>query len=91
MVTMDAGTGIVHIAPGHGDVDNKLGKHYNLPEVSPVDEKGEFEESTGEFKGLYVKDADKKIITKLENTNKTNKSNTQCTSARKTRFSKQTC
>ncbi len=66
MVTMDAGTGLVHTAPGHGDVDNKIGKHYNLPEPSPVDEKGRLTEDAGEFKGMFVKEADMKIIEKLK-------------------------
>ena len=62
VVTMDAGSGLVHIAPGHGEVDNKLGKHYHLPEISPVNEKGELTEDAGEFAGLYAKDADAVII-----------------------------
>ncbi len=62
MVTMDAGSGLVHTAPGHGDVDNKLGKHYNLPEISPVNDKGELTKEAGQFAGMYVKDADSVII-----------------------------
>ncbi len=66
IVTMDVGTGIVHTAPGHGDVDNRIGRHYNLPELSPVDEKGLLTGEAGEFAGLYVKKADKRIIEYLE-------------------------
>lgn len=62
VVEMETGSGLVHVAPGHGDVDNKLGKHYNLPEPSPVDEKGRLTEETGEFAGKYVKDANFAII-----------------------------
>ncbi len=69
IVTMDTGTGLVHIAPGHGDVDNKLGKHYGIPELSPVDEEGKLTEEAGEFSGMFVKDADKKIIEKLKEEN----------------------
>jgi len=65
VVTMDVGTGLVHIAPGHGDVDNRLGKHYNLPEVSPVDEKGRLTEETGKYAGIFVKKADAIIIDDL--------------------------
>jgi len=68
IVTMDTGSGIVHIAPGHGDVDNQIGKHYNLPEISPVDERGCLTEEAGEFAGIFVKDADEKIIKKLKET-----------------------
>ncbi|MCD6557555.1 MAG: isoleucine--tRNA ligase [Candidatus Aenigmarchaeota archaeon] len=68
MVTMDTGSGCVHTAPGHGDIDNKLGKHYGLPEPSPVDAQGRLTEDAGEFAGMFVKDADKKIIEKLKET-----------------------
>lgn len=66
IVTMDMGSGLVHIAPGHGDVDNKIGKHYGIPELSPVDEEGKLTEDVGEFGGIYVKEADKKIIEHLK-------------------------
>ncbi|MCD6381489.1 MAG: isoleucine--tRNA ligase [Candidatus Aenigmarchaeota archaeon] len=65
-VTMDEGTGVVHVAPGHGPSDYRLGKHYDLPIASPVDEKGKFTEEAGEFSGLFVKDADNLIIEKLK-------------------------
>ncbi|MBI4170091.1 MAG: isoleucine--tRNA ligase [Candidatus Aenigmarchaeota archaeon] len=70
VVTMDVGTGIVHIAPGHGDSDNRLGKHYNLPEVSPVDEKGCLTEDAGKYAGMFVKKADPLIIEDLKNEGK---------------------
>ncbi|MFH1294962.1 MAG: isoleucine--tRNA ligase, partial [Candidatus Aenigmatarchaeota archaeon] len=66
IVTMDVGTGLVHTAPGHGDVDNKIGKHYNLPELSPVDEGGRLTEDAGEFQGMFVKDADPLINEKMK-------------------------
>jgi len=70
LVAMDTGTGLVHIAPGHGESDNRLGKQYKLPEISPVDEKGRLTEEAGEFAGIFVKDADKFIIEKLQKTGK---------------------
>ncbi len=69
LVTMDVGTGIVHIAPGHGESDNRIGKEYNLPEPSPVDEKGVLTKEAGEFSGQYVKKADPLIIEKLRTAN----------------------
>lgn len=69
IVTMDIGSGLVHIAPGHGDVDNKIGKHYGMPELSPVDEEGKLTRETGQFSGIYVKDADPKIIEHLKEKN----------------------
>ncbi|MBS3056246.1 MAG: isoleucine--tRNA ligase [Candidatus Aenigmarchaeota archaeon] len=70
IVTMDTGTGLVHTAPGHGDADSKLGRHYNLPDPSPVNERGEFTEDGGELSGIYVKTSDERIIQKLRNENK---------------------
>ncbi len=69
LVTMDAGTGIVHCAPGHGAEDNKIGEHYNLPILSPVDDAGCLTEGTG-FEGMFVKDADKHIVELLKTTNR---------------------
>lgn len=65
-VTMEEGSGCVHTAPGHGAEDYNLGKHYNLPLASPVDDEGKFTDETGEFAGLFVKDADKIILEKLK-------------------------
>ncbi|MEM5798321.1 MAG: isoleucine--tRNA ligase [Candidatus Aenigmatarchaeota archaeon] len=70
LVDMETGTGLVHIAPGHGDVDNRAGKHYGLPEPSPVDEEGKLTSEAGKFAGIFVKDADKEIIAELERTGK---------------------
>lgn len=67
VVDMSTGSGLVHIAPGHGDADNRLGKHYKLPELSPVDEAGKFTREAGRFAGVFVKKADSQIIEYLEN------------------------
>ena len=66
MVTMDVGSGCVHCAPGHGDEDYRIGVHYSLPKPSPVDEEGKLTKETGEFAGLFVKDADPIIIDYLK-------------------------
>jgi isoleucyl-tRNA synthetase len=66
VVDMESGSGLVHIAPGHGDADNRLGKHYNLPEPSPVDDSGKLTKDAGQFAGLFVKAADVQIIHTLE-------------------------
>lgn len=65
-VTMDEGSGAVHTAPGHGPEDHKIGLHYNLPIVSPLDEQGRYTEEGGEFKGMFVRDANKIIVERLE-------------------------
>jgi len=66
-VSRDEGTGCVHTAPGHGQDDYLTGKKYGLPTVMPVDPKGRFDETAGEFKGMHVFDANGKIKDKLKN------------------------
>lgn len=64
-VTLDTGTGLVHIAPGHGEEDFQLGQKYKLPTLSPVDAAGRLTKDAGEFAGLFVFDANPKIIDRL--------------------------
>jgi isoleucyl-tRNA synthetase len=64
-VSMQDGTGCVHTAPGHGQEDYLTGKKYGLEIVMPVDSKGRFDESAGEWKGMHVHSADKEIIAAL--------------------------
>ncbi len=66
LVTMDVGTGLVHIAPGHGAEDFELGKHYNLPSPSPLDDECRYTEEVELWKGKFVKDADREIIKYLD-------------------------
>ncbi|MEM5797156.1 MAG: isoleucine--tRNA ligase [Candidatus Aenigmatarchaeota archaeon] len=68
-VTVEEGSGVVHTAPGHGPEDHYIGEHYKLPMVSPIDDEGKFTEEAGEFKGIFVKDADKLIIERLQKNN----------------------
>ena len=69
-VTLTDGTGIVHIAPAFGEDDSKVGKKYKLPFVQLVDESGKLTAECKEFAGLFVKDADAKIIANLKETGK---------------------
>ncbi|HZC58400.1 MAG TPA: class I tRNA ligase family protein, partial [Chthoniobacterales bacterium] len=66
-VTLDAGTGCVHTAPGHGEEDYQIGLKYGLPLLSPVDDKGRYTEEVGvpEWVGKYVFDANKDVIHRL--------------------------
>ena len=64
-VTMSDGTGIVHIAPAFGEDDANVGRRYDLPFVQLVDAAGRLTEETP-FAGLFVKDADPKILVDLE-------------------------
>lgn len=65
-VTTDAGTGCVHTAPGHGEDDFIVGQKYNLPVISPVDDKGVFTEEAGQFEGMFYDKANKEITDLLK-------------------------
>jgi isoleucyl-tRNA synthetase len=64
-VTVTAGTGLVHIAPGHGQEDYDSGRKYNLPPYSPVDDDGRFTLEVPEFQGLGVWEANPGIMAHL--------------------------
>lgn len=65
-VTTDAGTGCVHAAPGHGEDDYIVGQKYNLPVISPVDDKGVFTDEAGQFEGMFYDKANKEITDLLK-------------------------
>ncbi|HEX5035869.1 MAG TPA: isoleucine--tRNA ligase [bacterium] len=67
-VSMDTGTGCVHIAPGHGEDDYAVGLKYGLPILSPVDHAGRFTEEAGvpEWVGQKVFDANPAVIQRLK-------------------------
>ena len=67
-VTMDAGTGIVHIAPAFGQDDYNVGKKYNLPVLNPVGEDGCY--TAGFWKGRNVFDVDIDVIKYLKENDK---------------------
>jgi isoleucyl-tRNA synthetase len=65
-VTMDTGTGLVHIAPGHGEDDYDLGKANGLRIYNPVDDDGRFVADVPHFAGLTVWEANPRIIAHLK-------------------------
>ncbi len=78
-VTLDQGTGCVHIAPGHGQEDYELALRYNSPRYRtvlaqplevfvPVDEMGRFTDSVEDFAGQHVFKANSAIVEKLRST-----------------------
>ena len=68
-ITTEAGTGLVHTAPGHGVDDFNTGRKYKLPVLCPVDEAGNLTAEAGPFAGTNVlKDANPTIISALEET-----------------------
>ena len=54
-VTMEEGTGIVHIAPAFGDDDLRLAQKENIPIIHHVDLEGKFKKEVKDFAGIYVK------------------------------------
>ena len=68
-VTMDDGTGIVHIAPAFGEDDSRVCKENGLPFICHVNTQGKFVPETGEWSGLFVKDTDKLVIRDLKERN----------------------
>ncbi|MFZ5805583.1 MAG: isoleucine--tRNA ligase [Verrucomicrobiota bacterium] len=71
-VTSDTGTGLVHIAPGHGYDDYELGMRHKMELLSPVDENGRLTEECGvpEITGMYVFDANLKVVELLKKVGK---------------------
>jgi isoleucyl-tRNA synthetase len=65
-VDMSTGSGIVHIAPGHGEEDFHAGKIWGLEVFCPVDEAGRFTKEAGSFSGLKVFEANEKILETLK-------------------------
>jgi isoleucyl-tRNA synthetase len=64
-VTLEAGTGAVHTAPGHGQEDYELGLREGLEIYNPVDNRGRFYDNIEFFAGQFVFDANKAVIEKL--------------------------
>jgi isoleucyl-tRNA synthetase len=66
--TLEAGTGLVHTAPGHGADDYVVGRQVGLPIYAPVDAAGRFTAEVPEYAGTGVFDANPKIVARLAET-----------------------
>jgi isoleucyl-tRNA synthetase len=69
-VTTADGTGVVHIAPGFGEDDNRVGQAEGLPVPCPIDEEGRFTAEVPDFAGREVKATDPDIIKRLKHEGK---------------------
>lgn len=67
-VTLEAGTGCVHTAPGHGHEDYLVGLKYGLPIMSPVDGRGKFTAEGGKFAGRVYHEANAGVLETLRET-----------------------
>jgi isoleucyl-tRNA synthetase len=68
-VSLEEGTGLVHMAPAFGEEDMEVGKEKNLPVLMTVDESGCFVPKVKPWKGMFVKKADPLIIEDLRKRN----------------------
>ncbi|MGE5508688.1 MAG: isoleucine--tRNA ligase [Chitinophagales bacterium] len=64
-VTLEAGTGCVHTAPGHGEEDFLVGREYGLPVLNPVSGTGRFTAEAGKYEGLDLDAGGKAVLTDL--------------------------
>ncbi|MBZ6526675.1 isoleucine--tRNA ligase [Aerococcaceae bacterium DSM 111021] len=64
-VELDAGTGVVHTAPGHGEDDYIIGRKYGLDVLSPVDDRGHFTEEAPGYEGMFYLKGNKVIVQEM--------------------------
>jgi isoleucyl-tRNA synthetase len=67
-VSQDEGTGIVHIAPGCGEEDYRLGKEFGLPAIAPIDDGGVYVDGFGPLTGQHVQQVAQAITDDLRRT-----------------------
>ncbi|MEK3935173.1 isoleucine--tRNA ligase [Sporosarcina sp. FSL W7-1349] len=65
-VTLEAGTGCVHTAPGHGEDDFYVSKAYGIDALSPIDDRGVMTAEAPGFEGLFYDDANKAVTEALD-------------------------
>lgn len=69
MVSADEGVGIVHSAPGFGEIDSEMGNHYGLTMMFTINDEGKFVNQITDYAGMYYEKADKFITLNLESRN----------------------
>jgi isoleucyl-tRNA synthetase len=75
-VDVATGSGIVHLSPANGEVDFDIATKRNVPIFVPIDDRAFFTEKAGEFKGIFVRDADSIVIKAMEQVGAAIKSST---------------
>lgn len=65
-VTIEDGTGIVHLAPAFGETDFFICQKEGIEPVCPIDQNGRYTSEVPDYQGMFVKDADKEIIRRLK-------------------------
>ena len=75
-VDVTTGSGIVHLSPANGEIDFDIATKRNVPIFVPIDDRAFFTEKAGEFKDIFVRDADRIVIKKMEEVGAAIKSST---------------
>ena len=75
-VDVTTGSGIVHLSPANGEVDFDIAMKRNVPIFVPIDDRAFFTEKAGEFKDVFVRDADRIVIKEMEQVGAAIKSST---------------
>ena len=65
-VTAETGSGVVHIAPGHGEEDFEVGRRYGLEILCPVNEQGRFTAEALQFEGLDLEEGNEAVLESLK-------------------------
>ena len=65
-VSTSDGSGLVHIAPGHGEDDYQVGKQYNLDILCPVDNHGYMTSEAGKYEGMFYADCNEEVMKDME-------------------------
>lgn len=65
-VSTEGGTGLVHIAPGHGEDDFLIGQNYGLETLCPVDGKGYMTAEAIQYEGQFIEDCNKSVVKDLD-------------------------
>ena len=68
-VDITTGSGIVHLAPANGQEDFQVAERRKIPIFVPIDDRAAFTQEAGLFQGLFVRDADTKVIEVMKEVN----------------------
>ena len=64
-VDIETGSGLVHLSPANGEEDFEIATKRNIPIFNPINDEAKFTKEAGSYDGLFVRDADQKIIDSL--------------------------
>ena len=68
-VDVNAGSGLVHLSPANGEEDNNIAMKRKVEVFCPIDDQVRFTEDAGKYAGLFVRDADEKLVQDVKDRN----------------------